>query len=113
MTDEPAFPNTGNNTWNLQPATGMSLRDYFSGQALAGIVANPAFFGPLFQQEPRAAADFALAAADAMLAPVEAVAPDLLAACEALLERYRIMVAADGPECLQAIAAIAKARGEA
>lgn len=32
-------------------------------------------------------------------------------ACEALLERYRIMVAADGIECLQAIAAIAKARG--
>ena len=38
--------------------------------------------------------------------------PDLLEACEALLERYRIMVAADGPECLQAIAAIAKAKGE-
>jgi hypothetical protein len=37
-------------------------------------------------------------------------APELLAACEALLERYRIMVAADGIECLQAIAAIAKAR---
>ena len=40
-------------------------------------------------------------------------APELLAACEALLERYRIMVAADGIECLQAIAAIAKARGAA
>lgn len=40
-----------------------------------------------------------------------AAAPELLDACEALLERYRIMVAADGPECLQAIAAIAKARG--
>lgn len=40
-----------------------------------------------------------------------AAAPELLDACEALLERYRIMVAADGPECLQAIAAISKARG--
>ena len=41
-----------------------------------------------------------------------AAAPELLAACEALLERYRIMVAADGIECLQAIVAIAKARGD-
>lgn len=39
-----------------------------------------------------------------------ATAPELLTACEALLERYRIIVAADGPECLQAIAAIRKAR---
>lgn len=42
-----------------------------------------------------------------------AAAPELLAACEALLMRYRIMVAADGIECLQAIAAIAKAKGGA
>lgn len=30
-----AFPNIGNSTWNLQPAEGMSLRDWFAGQALA------------------------------------------------------------------------------
>lgn len=30
----PAFPNTGNSTWSLQPAEGMTLRDWFAGQAL-------------------------------------------------------------------------------
>lgn len=30
-----AFPNIGNSTWNLQPAEGMSLRDWFAGQAMA------------------------------------------------------------------------------
>lgn len=32
----PAFPNTGNNIWNLIPTKGMTLRDWFAGQALAG-----------------------------------------------------------------------------
>lgn len=37
MKDHPAaFPNTGNSTWNLEPEAGMSLRDWFAGQALAG-----------------------------------------------------------------------------
>lgn len=31
----PAFPNTGNSAWQLPPAEGMSLRDWFAGQALA------------------------------------------------------------------------------
>ncbi len=43
-------------------------RDWFAGQALAGICANPNFFGSIFQQSPEAAADFAAEAADAMLA---------------------------------------------
>ena len=34
--NEPAFPNIGNSTWNLTPSEGMTLRDYFAGQALAG-----------------------------------------------------------------------------
>lgn len=35
----PAFPNTGNSTWNLQPTDGMTLRDWFAGQALPAIIA--------------------------------------------------------------------------
>ena len=45
---------------------GMTLHDYYAGQALAGICANPVFFGAVFQGNPVAAADFARAAADAM-----------------------------------------------
>lgn len=37
-----------------------------------------------------------------------AASPELLASCKALLERYRIMVAADGPEALEAARVIAK-----
>lgn len=48
-------------------SSGMSLLDYFSGQALAGICANPNFFGSIFQQSPIAAADFARQVGYAML----------------------------------------------
>lgn len=34
----PAFPNTGNSNWNLRPAAGMTLRDWFAGQALPSII---------------------------------------------------------------------------
>jgi len=34
----PAFPNTGNSTWSLQPTDGMTLRDWFAGQALPAII---------------------------------------------------------------------------
>jgi hypothetical protein len=38
----PAFPNVGGTEPNdLFPSYGMSLRDYFAGQALAGLLANP------------------------------------------------------------------------
>lgn len=41
MSDNPsAFPNTGNSTWGLKPQPGMTLRDWFAGQALAGILAD-------------------------------------------------------------------------
>lgn len=69
MTDTPAFP-TKTFTRNGYPAgesMGMSLRDYFAGQALAGITGNKSFFGPTFQQHPNAAAEFAYQCADAML----------------------------------------------
>ena len=45
---------------------GMSLRDWFAGQALS-ITANEWFFGPSMQQQPQAAAEFAYEVADAML----------------------------------------------
>lgn len=28
-----AFPQTGNSTWSLEPSAGMTLRDWFAGQA--------------------------------------------------------------------------------
>ena len=34
----PAFPNTGNSNWNLQPSEGMTLRDWFAGQALSAVI---------------------------------------------------------------------------
>lgn len=67
----PAFPSeqgqTNDGIWNQTYEPGMSLRNYYAGQALAGICANPSFFGSLFQQSPDAAAEFAADAADAML----------------------------------------------
>lgn len=32
--DMPAFPNTGNSVWSMPPSPGMTLRDWFAGQAL-------------------------------------------------------------------------------
>lgn len=37
---EAAFPNTGNSNWEMNPAPGMSLRDWFAGQALSGLTSN-------------------------------------------------------------------------
>lgn len=35
-----AFPNIGNSAWSMPPTEGMTLRDWFAGQALAGIMAR-------------------------------------------------------------------------
>lgn len=56
----PAFPTVAGQTVY---SNGMSLRDWFAGQALAGIVANPARMGIIEE-----AASTAYAYADAMLA---------------------------------------------
>lgn len=56
----PAFPNTGNSNWDLRPEAGMSLRDWFAGQALASF--NSAYRGPIGDAER------AYHIADAMLA---------------------------------------------
>lgn len=68
----PAFPLPGWDTvpWSKDvPAcfgTGMTLRGWFAGQALAGVVANPTMF-----QSIEGAAKNAIAIADAMLAARE------------------------------------------
>lgn len=36
----PAFPNTGNSVWQLEPTEGMTLRDWFAGQALSAMKLN-------------------------------------------------------------------------
>ena len=63
----PAYPVAGyiNEHGNEQPGEyGMSLRDWFAGQALAGFSANQECYGWKFEQ----AADYAYQQADAMLA---------------------------------------------
>lgn len=49
MVENPkAFPNTGNPTWGMGPEYGMTLRDYFAGQALVGLLSGQnAESGPL------------------------------------------------------------------
>lgn len=59
----PAFPNIGNSSWSMPPTEGMTLRDYFAGQALAGRMA----WNSMYANWDDAAAD-AYAMADAMLA---------------------------------------------
>lgn len=64
----PAFPATSGETTDghrYYGADGMSLRDWFAGQALA-FLAHPARRGVSF--EPKGDAEFAYAVADAMLA---------------------------------------------
>ena len=69
MNNPPAFPNTGNSSWQLQPAEGMTLRDWFAGQALAGILPVCARDTPTPDEtQTQAFARKAYALADAMLA---------------------------------------------
>lgn len=83
MTDElnpPAFPNTGNSGWELEPTEGMTLRDWFAGRAMAAIIAKMPFqefpddFSP-YEKSAIGAYDYA----DAMLrARLPAAALDAL-----------------------------------
>lgn len=43
MDNPPAFPNIGNSTWGQPPCEGMSLRHYFAGQALVGLLASAVY----------------------------------------------------------------------
>ncbi len=47
---------------------GATLRDHFAAHALAGILANPAFYGPVLQGSPAAAVDLAFLCADGAMA---------------------------------------------
>ena len=57
--DEPAFPEASPTNW-AERQKGMALRDYFAGQALVGLIANP-------NMTDKELARYAYAAADAML----------------------------------------------
>ena len=62
----PAFPRAGVKDGYgkvVGDASGMTLRDWFAGQALAGILANPTIANGTFQAD----ASDAYAAADAMI----------------------------------------------
>jgi hypothetical protein len=63
MEDNPyAFPQS-----SPLDGRGMTLRDWFSGQALAGLLANEVAFGAALQGNPSAIAHVCLEYADAML----------------------------------------------
>lgn len=47
---------------------GMTLRDWYKGQALVGILANPVSFGPIMQGDPNVIAAACCTFADALLA---------------------------------------------
>jgi len=72
----PAFPygtrryDGGNHYVGTEYAQGMSLRDWFAGQALAGLMAHPkcGMVGPGFEDRNNCAAREAYALADALLA---------------------------------------------
>ena len=63
----PAFPNAGGSDSPLYGAYGMSLRDWFAGQALMGITSNPNTRGDA-DRLSEGIALYAFKAADAMLA---------------------------------------------
>lgn len=100
-------------------ATGMTLRDWFAGQAMAGILSRGIHYEPerlgLTAYE---AADIMLAARngedamtnDELRARRAALFPELLAVCEAL--RDAVMYRSDPNLCRWADAIIAKAKGE-
>lgn len=60
-----AFP-IPNDRYSHTP--GMTLRDWYKGQALVGILANPVSFGPIMQGDPNVIAAACCTFADALLA---------------------------------------------
>jgi hypothetical protein len=71
-----AFPFAANDVSNMKmQAQGMTLRDWFAGQALAGISASQ---GDGYSLSPQNEAEWAYQRADAMIA-VRTIHPDVLA----------------------------------
>ena len=76
----PAFPTRGEDfiegpqgrgpqsAWGMEPKQGMSLRDWFAGQAMAGMLANGAIIDTHNANEQMWIALHAYAQADAMIA---------------------------------------------
>jgi hypothetical protein len=63
---EPAFPNTGNPTWGMEPNYGMTLRDWFAGKIANGMAAHTGTTGLGFGPGDIATRSYEVA--DAMLA---------------------------------------------
>ena len=61
--------------YDTEATGGMTLREYYAGKALAGITANPNFFGSKFQQNPLGAAQFAVECADFLLEELSRMTP--------------------------------------
>lgn len=61
-----AFPFEGGTNNGVKPHCGMTLRDYYAGQALSAMMFTAS--DTLLMPGPRCAADWAYAVADAMLA---------------------------------------------
>ena len=64
MKDIPAFPNKGDNSPENSYYDGMTLRDYFAGQALIALSGN---FNCRGQSDSKSTANMAYCFADAML----------------------------------------------
>ncbi|WP_425902479.1 hypothetical protein [Agrobacterium radiobacter] len=67
----PAFPCEGGVDSGLYAAPGMSLRQYYAGQALVGICANPAWNDTFHASVMKPSAEAAVAMADALIAALK------------------------------------------
>lgn len=66
-----AFPNGPDHKSGWNAEYGMSLRQYYAGQALAGICANPAWNDTFHASVMKPSAEAAVAMADALIAALK------------------------------------------
>lgn len=67
MTERTALSNNDNYVTVREPEGGMSLRDYFAGEALKGYLSSPGSVGIDARDNPDHAAEWSYDQADAML----------------------------------------------